>query len=98
MENNLSICAEDVGIGDRQEAFIQIQLILDALVPAYVNIATQQMRCGLYRSQHGCFGNNVCKNFALVVIFDGHIASIFAANGSGYFASCGIVETKKATV
>jgi hypothetical protein len=76
MENDLTIRAENIHIGDGEKVFMDIQLILNALVPAHVYIATHQMGGGLYGSRYGDLGHNICEYFAFIVVFNGHISSV----------------------
>jgi hypothetical protein len=79
LEENLPSLSQDADICNGDEFIIQVELILDALVPADVNIAAQQMGCRLYRRVNGPFGNYVGKSFAFFIIFNRHISSSLLA-------------------
>src|ERR1051325_1453152 len=76
MENNLSIRALDIDISDGQELLIRVQFILDALVSANMDLAMHEVCRGLDDSLYRYLGNNICKDLALFIIFNRHIASI----------------------
>src|SRR6266498_4898015 len=77
LKKDTSIGSQDIHIGHRQELFLRIKFILDALVMSDVNMPTHQMRCRLDSRIDRALGDNICKYFALFVIFNGHVASCF---------------------
>jgi hypothetical protein len=67
---------QDRDIGQRQESFIPIQFILDALVAAYVKASTHQVRGRLNSSIDSYLGDDICKDLAFIIVFNGHITSL----------------------
>ena len=75
LEERLSLCVKHVDICHCDEIFVLVEFILDALIPADVDPSAQQVHGRLNGGLHGYLGNDIRKDLALLVIFNGHIAS-----------------------
>jgi hypothetical protein len=75
LEKNLPIGSQHTYLGNGQEFLIQVELILDALVPTNMDAPAHQVLCRLYGCVNGPLRDNVCKYLALFIVFNGHIAS-----------------------
>jgi hypothetical protein len=79
LEENLAIHSQDADIRNGNEFIALVELILDALVPADVNVPAHQVFCRLHCGGDWSFGDNIGKSLALFIIFNRHIASFVLA-------------------
>src|SRR6187549_519824 len=75
LEENLAIRSQDADIRNGDEFLALVELILDALVPANVDVSAHQVLCRLHSGIDRSLGDNIGKSLALFVILNRHIAS-----------------------
>src|SRR5512139_3618351 len=70
LEQDLPVSVEDAYIRDGDELIVQVQFILNSLIPSYVYISAQQLLGCLHGGVDGLLGNNVRKPLAFIIIFN----------------------------
>ena len=75
LKQDMPIRGDDIDVGDRQELFVPVELVFDALIAPNVNVPAQQMRGRLYGCIDGMLGDDIGENLAFFIVFDRHVAS-----------------------
>ena len=70
LKERLSVRSQHAYIGHRQKFFIEIQFILDALIPADVKMPADQMRGRLDGGLDGDLRYNIGENLAFFIILN----------------------------